>query len=759
MTENAPPLDIRTIAVDQLTEAQARKELATLALEIADHDSHYHQDDNPIISDADYDALRLRNFDIENRFPKLILKNSPSKKVGAGIKDGFKKVKHSVSMLSLDNAFSEGDVQEFMGRIRRFLNLLPDAVIPISAEPKIDGVSASLRYEKGVLVQGATRGDGTMGEDITLNLRYVQGVPHTVMGDCPDTMEIRGEVYMERDDFLALNEKAQENNTKVFANPRNAAAGSLRQLNTSITAQRNLKFFAYAWGETSEPLGDTVTTIRQRLQHWGFTINEPTQVCTSVADMMAHYAYIMQVRSQLPFDIDGVVYKVDDLTYQSRLGFVSRAPRWAIAHKFPAEQAETLINAITVQVGRTGVLTPVAELTPITVGGVVVSRATLHNADYITDKDIRIGDTVVIQRAGDVIPQVVESIMAKRPADSTAYVFPTVCPDCGSPVERPDGEAAIRCTGGRTCRAQAIEGLCHFVSRNAFDIDGLGRASIELFYDKGWVKTPADIFRLSQWADDITHLVGWGDKAWHNLNTAIEHRRTIDLHRLIFALGIPQVGSTTAKLLAKFFQSFDAFMENAILARVPTQQNQDAFALNDTAHTAFENLVNIDQIGDNMASDILRYFQNQTNQDMVRDLIHQLTTIIPPEIATGGVLDGMTVVFTGKLSHLSRDEAKSQAEKHGAKVAGSVSKKTSLLVVGADAGSKLKKAQDLGIKVLDEQSWITKVNQMETGDLQEADLNSKASEKTQETSSHKISNDPTNGAEQKDSLSPQGNLF
>lgn len=696
--------DIRTTPVGGLTEAQARTELARLALEIADHDLHYHRDDAPVISDADYDALRQRNFDIENRFPKLILKNSPSKKIGSEIRDGFSKIKHSIPMLSLDNAFNGADVREFMGRIRRFLNLMPDTEIGMSAEPKIDGVSASLRYENGVFVHGATRGDGTVGEDITPNLKHVSGIPQTLTGDCPAVLEIRGEVYMERPDFIALNQQAENTGGKVFANPRNAAAGSLRQLDSSVTAGRKLKFFAYAWGEISAPplpeLCSTVTDFRQRLQGWGFAVNQPTKLCHSVADMIAHYAYIMEQRPHLPFDIDGVVYKVDDLHQQSRLGFVSRAPRWAIAHKFPAEQAETVVQDITLQVGRTGVLTPVAELCPITVGGVVVSRATLHNADYITERDIRVGDTVVVQRAGDVIPQVLKPIMEKRPTHSTPYDFPTQCPDCASPVERPEGESATRCTGGRTCRAVAIEGLRHFVSRNAMDIDGFGGASIELFYDREWLKTPADIFRLPQYADDIVKLDGWGDKAWQNLNTAIANRRTIDLDRLIFALGIPQIGRTTAKLLAKHFQNFDALMDNA----------RRSVCDDEGGNEQFQNFTAIEQIGDNMAVDIMRYFQDDFTHTMVQDLVGELTTIIPPEIITGGAMDGMTVVFTGKLTQLSRDEAKSQAERMGAKVAGSVSAKTSLVVAGADAGSKLKKATALGVQVIDEDAWIARVN-------------------------------------------------
>ena len=703
--------DKRTIPVADLTESMARQELSDLALQIADHDIRYHRDDNPTITDGEYDALRQRNFDIENRFPHLILRNSPSKKIGAGIKDGFSKVKHAVPMLSLDNAFTGDDVQEFMDRVRRFLSLSADTVVRVSAEPKIDGVSASLRYENGIFVRGATRGDGTEGEDITENLRFVEGVPQQLSGDCPDVVEIRGEVYMDRHDFLALNATAEKTGDKIFANPRNAAAGSLRQLDISITARRKLKLFAYAWGETSAPLGDTMEQARARIASWGFTLNEPTKICNTVAEMIAHYDHIMAMRSDLSFDIDGVVYKVDDLDYQNRLGFVSRAPRWAIAHKFPAEQAETTIHDITIQVGRTGILTPVAELSPITIGGVVVSRATLHNSDYLTEKDIRITDHVIVQRAGDVIPQVVESVLSKRPATATPFVYPTICPECNSPTERIAGEAATRCTGGHTCKAQATQGLRHFVSRNAFDIEGLGGATIEQFYEKGWLRTPADLFRLSQYKEDILRLDGWGDKAWSNLMTAIDARRSIDLHRLIFALGIPQVGHTTAKLLAKHFLTFDGLRENALQARMPSKaEKSEPDYQSNPAFVAFENFVSIDQIGDSMAEGILAFFQTAMMADMVTDLVNQLSHINTVEIVQGGALEGMTVVFTGKLSKLSRDEAKSQAERLGAKVAGSVSSKTSLLVAGADAGSKLKKAQTLGIDVLDEDAWIAKLD-------------------------------------------------
>ena len=719
--------DKRTTSVTDLTEDMARKELAELALEIADHDIRYHREDNPSISDADYDALRQRNFDIENRFPHLILRNSPSKKVGASIKDGFTKVKHAVPMLSLDNAFTNDDVQEFMARVRRFLKLLPDDVVVVTAEPKIDGVSASLRYENGKFVRGATRGDGAEGEDITENLRHVAGVPQQLSGIYPDVLEIRGEVYMDRNDFFTINEQAEKSGVKVFANPRNAAAGSLRQLDVSITAQRKLKLFAYAWGETSEPFADTMEQARIRMAEWGFELNEPTMVCASVDDMIAHYEHIMAIRSDLPFDIDGVVYKVDRLDYQQRLGFVSRAPRWAIAHKFPAEQGETIVNDITIQVGRTGILTPVAELSPITIGGVVVSRATLHNSDYLSEKDIRIGDHVIIQRAGDVIPQVVESIASKRQGDITPFVYPTHCPDCNSPTERIDGEAATRCTGGTVCKAQAVEGLRHFVSRNAFDIDGLGGATIEQFYEKGWLRTPADLFQLSKYKDDVLRLDGWGEKAWSNLMTAIDARRTIDLHRLIFALGIPQVGSTTAKLLAKHFLTFDALRENALSARVPTKDDKstDDYQGN-AAFSAFENFVSIDQIGDNMAAGILKFFQSEIVSGMVSDLLSQLSHINAVEVFTGGALDGMTVVFTGKLSQLSRDEAKSQAERLGAKVSGSVSSKTSLLVAGADAGSKLKKATTLGVEIIDEDTWIEKVSKLEMKSLNQEPLEKEA---------------------------------
>lgn len=680
-----------------LTPEQAAKELETLAKEISKHDKHYYQQDEPEITDAEYDVLRRRNSAIEKHFPELIRDDSPTTKVGAAPSSGFNKVKHSVPMLSLGNAFEDADVAEFLARIRRFLGLSKDEKIDIFSEPKIDGLSCSIRYEKGILVQAATRGDGAEGENITDNVKTIACIPHQLTGsDYPDVLEVRGEVYMRRDRFQELNANQASIGGKAFANPRNAAAGSLRQLDPSITAARPLDFYAYAWGEVSEPLGTSLTEVRSRLESWGLPIN-PGELCASLAEVLNYYRNLMADRPDLDHEIDGIVYKVNRLDWQERLGFVSRAPRWAIAHKFPAEQAITRLNEITIQVGRTGALTPVANLEPITVGGVVVSRATLHNRDEIERKDVREGDSIVIQRAGDVIPQVVEVLLDKRPDNSKPFPFPDHCPECGSLAIQEEGEVVTRCTGGLICPAQAVERLKHFVSRNAFDIEGLGDKQIRFFFEQGLIKSPADLFKLSE--KDKNTLIplrnqpGWGRQSVEKLYTAIETKRTIGLDRFIFALGIPQIGQATAKLLAKTYATLEKIEE---ITRLVHDPESDALA----------ELLAIDGIGASMAGDLIAFFGEPHNQEVIAALKEQLTIEeFVLEVSSTSPVTGKTVVFTGKLLTMSRDEAKATAESLGAKVAGSVSKKTDYVVAGADAGSKLKKAESLGVKVLTEEEW------------------------------------------------------
>ena len=577
------PAGFRTIPVEGLTVEQAQAELAALAAEIAHHDRLYHQLDKPELSDADYDALVRRNNAIEARYPELRRADSPSLRVGSAPAAGFRKVRHAVPMLSLGNAFEPDDAREFVARVRRFLGLSDDAPVEFVAEPKIDGLSCSLRYEDGALVLAATRGDGTEGEDVTANVRTIRDVPQRLTAPYPAVLEVRGEVYMSRDDFLAMNRACAEKGEDLFANPRNAAAGSLRQKDSTVTAARPLCFFGYALGELSEPIADTQWGIRERLKDWGFALNRPAELCDGAETLLRYYGQIGQRRSSLPFDIDGVVYKVNSLELQQRLGFVSRAPRWAIAHKFPAEQAQTRLKSITIQVGRTGALTPVAELEDITVGGVVVSRATLHNEDEIARKDIRIGDLVTVQRAGDVIPQIVGVVEGQRPADAVPYVFPDHCPVCGSLAVREPDEAVRRCTGGLICAAQAKERLRHFVSRNAFDIEGLGEKTIEEFWEIGLVRSPVDIFTLEGHRDTILGRPGWKEKSVENLFKAIdERRRRIDLHRFIFALGIRHVGEVTAKALARHYGSLDGWlqgMEHAVAA-MPGEAWLDLHGLN-----------------------------------------------------------------------------------------------------------------------------------------------------------------------------------
>ena len=697
------------IPVEELTEAQAAAELARLATAIARHDKLYHEQDAPEISDADYDALRRRNEAIEAQFPALVRADSPSGRVGAAPAASFGKVRHKVPMLSLGNAFETEDVAEFLARIARFLGLGKEAAVAIMAEPKIDGLSCSLRYDKGKLVQGATRGDGTTGEDITANVRTIADLPKQLKGKgWPEVLEVRGEVYMSRHAFMELNARQEKAGDKIFANPRNAAAGSLRQLNPEITASRPLHFFAYSWGEVSggdamAALGKTMAEARDSFHRWGFTLNEPARLCHGLDELLAYYNDIMAARPQLPFDIDGVVYKVDRLDLQNRLGFVSRAPRWAIAHKFPAEQAQTILKQISIQVGRTGALTPVAHLEPVSVGGVVVSRATLHNEDEIARKDIREGDQVVIQRAGDVIPQVVEVV--KHAKGSAGYVFPDHCPVCGSLALREEGEAVRRCTGGLICKAQNYERLRHFVSRDAFDIEGLGGKHIQAFLDDGLLATPGDIFRLRDKRDEIAAREGWGAQSAANLVNAIAARRTIGLDRFIYALGIRQVGQATAKLLARSYGDLGAWRQAMTAAYTERKKSPEARKPEEVGEHYAE-LCSIEGIGMSVADDLVFFFGEDHNKEILDDLQELLRIeAVEAPAAGGSPVAGKTVVFTGTLETMTRSEAKARAEALGAKVAGSVSKKTDYVVVGADAGSKAKKAEALGVAMLTEQEW------------------------------------------------------
>ena len=696
-------------------------ELERLAGELAHHDALYHGKDQPEISDADYDALKRRNEEIEARFPELVRSDSPSRKVGAAPSGIFQQITHARPMLSLDNVFSDADVQDFIGSVYRFLGLLPDNSIAFTAEPKIDGLSMSLRYENGKLVSAATRGDGTTGENVTANIRTIQEIPQTLPSDAPDVVEVRGEVYMAKSDFLALNAQMLAEGRQTYVNPRNTAAGSLRQLDAAITASRKLKFFAYAWGEISQMPADTQFGMVEVFKRWGFPVNPLMQRLSSIDAILEHYNEIGLKRPDLDYDIDGVVYKVDRLDLQQRLGFRSRSPRWATAHKFPAEQAFTTVENIDIQVGRTGALTPVARLTPVTVGGVVVTNATLHNADYIEgignggerireeEHDIRIGDTVIVQRAGDVIPQVLDVVMEKRSATAERYPFPKICPVCGSHAVRERNEktgkldSVTRCTGGFVCRAQAVEHLKHFVSRNAFDIEGLGSKQIDFFFEAEdpslSIKTAPDIFTLEkrQNASALTKLEnidGFGKVSVRKLYDAINDRRQVALHRLIYALGIRHVGETTAKLLARSYGSYSAFAEAMKAA-------------SDITSEAWSDLNTIDGIGDVVARAIVEFFKEPRNMDVVSRLLDEVTPQdAQAPVASSSPVAGKTVVFTGSLERMTRDEAKAMAERLGAKVAGSVSKKTDLLVAGPGAGSKLEKARELGVETTDEDGWF-----------------------------------------------------
>lgn len=686
---------LRDIPVTNLREDDARAELEQLASEIAAHDRAYHEQDAPVISDAEYDELRRRNEQIEKRFPKLVRADSPSKRVGAAPSDGFARVVHARPMLSLNNAMEDEDVIEFFARVRRFLGLGLEDPVETVAEPKIDGLSISLRYEKGLLIQGATRGDGAEGEDVTANLRTLEDVPKHVTGKrVPAVLEVRGEVYMTRDDFLAMNARQEKEGGKIFANPRNAAAGSLRQLDPEITRKRPLRFFAYSWGELSEAVAETQAEFLERLKGWGFHVNPRATLCSDIDALLRFYRKLGEERAELPYDIDGIVYKINRFDWQERLGFVSRAPRWAIAHKFPAQQAETLVERMDENVGRTGTLTPVAFLKPVNVGGVVVSRATLHNEDEVARKDIREGDTVVIQRAGDVIPQVVRVLLERRPVNSRKYTFKKNCPVCGSLVVREEGEVARRCTGGLVCAAQAVERLMHFVSRDAFDIEGLGEKHIQAFWRDGLIRTPADIFRLPDRGDEVGTREGWGTKSVLNLVAAVERRRDIALDRFIYALGIRQVGQATARLLAKHYGSLAQWREAMMKAEDPSSD-------------AYQDLINIHGVGPSVASDILAFFAEAHNRDVLDDLEGLIRVAdFKQARATDSPVAGKTVVFTGGLSTMTRHEATARAEALGAKVAGSVSKKTDYVVAGTDAGSKLKKAEALGVKILSEDEWV-----------------------------------------------------
>lgn len=618
----------------------------------------------------------------------------------APVAGGFAKVRHAVAMLSLENAFSAEDATDFLARARRFLGLADTVDVAVVAEPKVDGLSCSLRYENRRLVQAATRGDGTEGEDVTANVLVIPGIPHRLPDDAPDRAEIRGEIYMPRAEFEAMNADLAQRGEKIFANPRNAAAGSLRQLDPAVTAARPLRFFAYAWGAVSAPLASTQGGARERLAAWGFALNQPAERCGDLAGMLSFHARIQAGRDTLPYDVDGVVYKIDDLELQARLGFRDRNPRWAIAHKFPAEQVTTTLRAITVQVGRTGVLTPVAELEPVRVGGVMVARATLHNEDELARKDVRVGDTVILQRAGDVIPQVVGTVAERRPAGTIPFAFPETCPVCGAQVVRLPGEVARRCTGGLVCPAQAVERLVHFASRDGFDIEGLGDRSMREFFEAGLIRVPADIFDLARTdaaaapGARIADRAGWGDRSAARLFEAIEQRRTIAFERLLFALGIPQVGQATARLVARHYHTLDALavaMAQAV----------------DPASEAWADLVAIEGIGANMARDIVAFFAEPHNREAVAALTARIA-VQPAEAARAvdSPVNGLTVVFTGTLTRMTRDEAKARAEALGAKVAGSVSRKTDYLIVGEAAGSKAAKAQELGVKVLDEAAWL-----------------------------------------------------
>ena len=686
--------------VSALTDLEAAAELAFLAKRMAELDKAYYQADDPLVSDAEYDALKRRNEAIEARFPHLVRADSPSKKVGAKASEDFAKVTHSVPMLSLGNIFSTDEIFEFSNRIRRFLGLDDDAELAFMAEPKLDGLSFSALYVNGEFVRGATRGDGSVGEDITENLKQIKELPLKLVGnDIPERLDIRGEVIMNKADFFALNDEQTAAGKKPFANPRNAAAGSLRQLDPRITGRRRLSLFGYTFGETSAEPWDSQDAFLQKIRSWGFPVNPEVRLCKTAQELADFFENLADKRPNLPYDIDGAVYKVNRRDWQERLGFVARAPRWAIAHKFPAEQAQTKLENIRIQVGRTGALTPVADLTPVNVGGVMVSHATLHNEDELKRKDIRIGDTVVIQRAGDVIPQVVRVVLEKRPADSVPFEFPTVCPVCGAHVVRDPDEAVQRCSGGLVCPAQAVESLKHFVSRDALNIEGLGAKNMAFFFDRGWIKTPSDVFTLeSRVGADIRKLDGWGDKSADNLFAAIRKvAAATPMEKFLFALGIREVGQATARLLAAHYLTMPAFLEQTALAQ-------------DRESDAYKELLSIESIGDVIACEILDFTAEEHNRTEIDKLLNLMTVTAFVPVENDSPLAGKTVVFTGSLETMTRSEAKAKAQSAGAKVAGSVSKKTDYVVLGADAGSKAQKAAELGITVLSESEFTELCN-------------------------------------------------
>ena len=686
--------------VSALTDLEAAAELAFLAKRMAELDKAYYQADDPLVSDAEYDALKRRNEAIEARFPHLVRADSPSKKVGAKASEDFAKVTHSVPMLSLGNIFSTDEIFEFSNRIRRFLGLDDDAELAFMAEPKLDGLSFSALYVNGEFVRGATRGDGAVGEDITENLKQIKDLPLKLTGsDIPERLDIRGEVIMNKADFFALNDEQTAAGKKPFANPRNAAAGSLRQLDPRITGRRRLSLFGYTFGETSAEPWDSQDAFLQKIRSWGFPVNPEVRLCKTAQELADFFENLADKRPNLPYDIDGAVYKVNRRDWQERLGFVARAPRWAIAHKFPAEQAQTKLENIRIQVGRTGALTPVADLTPVNVGGVMVSHATLHNEDELKRKDIRIGDTVVIQRAGDVIPQVVRVVLEKRPADSVPFEFPTVCPVCGAHVVRDPDEAVQRCSGGLVCPAQAVESLKHFVSRDALNIEGLGAKNMAFFFDRGWIKTPSDVFTLeSRVGADIRKLDGWGDKSADNLFAAIRKvAAATPMEKFLFALGIREVGQATARLLAAHYLTMPAFLEQMSLAQ-------------DRESDAYKELLSIESIGDVIACEILDFTAEEHNRTEIDKLLNLMTVTAFVPVENDSPLAGKTVVFTGSLETMTRSEAKAKAQSAGAKVAGSVSKKTDYVVLGADAGSKAQKAAELGITVLSESEFTELCN-------------------------------------------------
>ncbi len=692
-------MDINYRPIEKLSEEEAKAELSRLAALIIHHDRLYYLEDQPQISDAEYDELRLRNEALEKRFPHLIRDDSPSLKVGAPLAGPFKKVQHRKPVLSLDNGFDEQDVYDFLDRTRRFLGLSREIPIEIVAEPKIDGLSATLEYRQGHFALGATRGNGTEGEDITINLKTLKNIPTIIhTKDFPDVTEIRGEVYICHEDFVTMNKEQKNQNLPFFANPRNAAAGSVRQLDAQVTANRPLKFFAYGCDDYAPFQVTTHWEFLEKLKKSEFVVNPLARLCKDGEEILAYYRELESQRASLPYDIDGIVYKINCIDWQNRMGNAARAPRWALAHKFPAQRAQTRLTDILIQVGRTGTLTPVAALEPVTVGGVVVSRATLHNEDEIARKDIRVGDTVVIQRAGDVIPQIVSVILDKRLKDSKSFDFPHICPVCGSHAIRLPGEVARKCIGGLVCTAQVALRLRHFVSRDAFDIEGFGSKHVEAFYKEELIRSPADIFTLEirdrQSLTPLHNREGWGELSAQNLFKAIEARRRISLYRFIYALGIPQIGQATAKLLARRYVSYKAWKEAMIAAKNPESE-------------AYADLLSIEGIGPRVSEDLIAFFDEPHNLKVLEDLLKEVIVLDEksPQISSSS-LANKTIVFTGTLEHMSRPEAKVRAEALSAKVSSSVSAKTDYVVVGADAGSKAKAAKELGVTILTEEEWL-----------------------------------------------------